>query len=249
MTRFSSVLAPAAVVAVALTLSSGCATKKFVRNTVTPVDERVGEVDAKVDTKTAANADRIESVEGQLNKDVSRLDERTKANSEETQEAKAQAEKAQRRADDAHDMAATSTERTVTLERKFADMRKYRLTLTESVLFDLGKSSLTSEASAKLDGLSKTLAASKDYVIEVHGFTDKTGSADLNLRLSQSRAEEVVRYLSGEHGVPLRSIHRVGLGDAQPTADNNSRDGRKQNRRVEVSVYVPVVSGEMQAQR
>ena len=53
----------------------------------------------------------------------------------------------------------------------------------------------------------------------------------------ERRAQAVVRYLTLEHDVPLYRIHVMGFGSESPVADNKSRDGRQQNRRVEVSVY------------
>ncbi len=76
-------------------------------------------------------------------------------------------------------------------------------------------------------------------MIEVQGFTDKTGPASFNETLSQERADAVARYLANEHKIPVRSISTLGSGYALPVADDKTRDGRKQNRRVEVRLYVP----------
>ena len=79
----------------------------------------------------------------------------------------------------------------------------------------------------------------KHYVVEVQGFTDRTGSKLYNLQLSERRADAVVRYLTAEKNVPLVRIHRIGYGIDKPTAPNNTRKGRKENRRVEVRVLTP----------
>jgi OOP family OmpA-OmpF porin len=73
------------------------------------------------------------------------------------------------------------------------------------------------------------------YLVEIQGFTDSTGSENTNVALSQRRAENVLRYLVGK-GVPLHRISIIGLGEANPAADNTTRDGRAQNRRVEIRV-------------
>jgi OmpA-OmpF porin, OOP family len=73
----------------------------------------------------------------------------------------------------------------------------------------------------------------------VQGFTDKTGSAVSNEQLSQARAASVARYLVNEHKIPVRSITTLGSGYALPVADDKTRDGRKQNRRVEIRLFVP----------
>jgi outer membrane protein OmpA-like peptidoglycan-associated protein len=77
------------------------------------------------------------------------------------------------------------------------------------------------------------------YIIEVQGFTDKTGSPLTNEQLSQARAAAVARYLANEHKIPVRSITTLGSGYALPVADDKTREGRKQNRRVEVRLFVP----------
>jgi outer membrane protein OmpA-like peptidoglycan-associated protein len=74
-------------------------------------------------------------------------------------------------------------------------------------------------------------------VIEVQGFTDQTGTNEQNLELSRRRASSVVRYLTTTHSVPLRKIHVIGMGEDSPAADNKTRAGRKENRRVELKVY------------
>jgi OOP family OmpA-OmpF porin len=63
-----------------------------------------------------------------------------------------------------------------------------------------------------------------------------------NDELSARRAEAVARYLANEHKIPVRSINVLGSGYALPVADDKTRDGRKQNRRVEVRLYVPEVA-------
>ncbi len=72
-------------------------------------------------------------------------------------------------------------------------------------------------------------------MIELQGFTDSTGSESYNINLSQRRAENVLRYLVSKN-VPLFRVSIVGLGEANPVADNKTRAGRDQNRRVEVRI-------------
>jgi OOP family OmpA-OmpF porin len=74
-------------------------------------------------------------------------------------------------------------------------------------------------------------------MIEVAGFASSEGDAAANERLSQRRADAVVRYLTENHAIPLRRlITPYGFGAKQPIADNSSIEGRKQNRRVEVKI-------------
>ena len=79
----------------------------------------------------------------------------------------------------------------------------------------------------------------KGYVLEVSGFADATGSVERNRALSQRRADAVIRYLVENHSIPLRRIVTpYGFGESNPVAENKSRDGRAQNRRVEVKLLV-----------
>ena len=108
-----------------------------------------------------------------------------------------------------------------------------------TVLFGVNRWTLTPEAKDQLAELAKQATGTDRYVIEIQGFTDKTGSASYNDVLSQHRAEEVARFLTVEYKVPVRSITMLGEGYAEPVADDHTRDGRKQNRRVEVKLWVP----------
>src|ERR671926_510763 len=79
----------------------------------------------------------------------------------------------------------------------------------------------------------------KGYVLEVSGYADSRGSVNLNRQLSQRRADAVIRYLVENHNIPLRRIVTpYGYGESNAVADNATREGREQNRRVEVKVLV-----------
>ena len=90
------------------------------------------------------------------------------------------------------------------------------------------------DPTARSDELASMVQSNKRYVIEVQGFTDQTGPESYNLELSRRRADAVVRYLTLKHSLPLARVYEVGYGEENPAAPNDSRDGRKQNRRVEV---------------
>ncbi len=110
---------------------------------------------------------------------------------------------------------------------------------TAAVLFRVNSAILTPDAKAKLDELATRALNTKGYVIEVAGFTDSTGSIQKNRILSQNRADAVIRYLVENHQIPLRRvITPYGYGKSNPVADNTTREGREQNRRVEVKLLV-----------
>ncbi|MDQ3173414.1 MAG: OmpA family protein [Acidobacteriota bacterium] len=108
-----------------------------------------------------------------------------------------------------------------------------------AVNFKTGSSLLSKDSKTKLDEVATKALNSKGYVIEVSGFTDATGSVARNRALSQRRADTVIRYLVENHSIPLRRIVTpYGYGETNPVGENTSRDGRAQNRRVEVKLLV-----------
>jgi OOP family OmpA-OmpF porin len=108
-----------------------------------------------------------------------------------------------------------------------------------AVNFRTGSAVLSAESKTKLDELATKALNAKGYVLEVTGFADTTGSVARNRALSQRRADNVIRYLVENHRIPLRRIVTpYGFGETNPVAENTTRDGRAQNRRVEVKLLV-----------
>jgi OOP family OmpA-OmpF porin len=108
--------------------------------------------------------------------------------------------------------------------------------LTLHILFDYDKSSLTK---ASLEELQRAVAFVKKYPgakIRVEGHTDSIGSDAYNMKLSEKRAMAVLDYLVKEAGVDRSNITAVGHGEVNPVADNRTREGRAQNRRVEILI-------------
>lgn len=104
-----------------------------------------------------------------------------------------------------------------------------------NIFFDTGKSTLRPESNAELDRLVKLLKDVPSLEIEISGHTDNTGSASLNEKLSQSRADAVVTYLKSK-GIAASRLTSEGYGSRQPIATNNTADGRQQNRRTEFEI-------------
>jgi OOP family OmpA-OmpF porin len=110
---------------------------------------------------------------------------------------------------------------------------------TAAVNFRPGSAVLNAEAKTKLDEIATKALNAKGYVLEVTGFADSTGNTNFNRQLSQRRADAVIRYLVENHQIPLRRIVTpYGFGESNPVADNKTREGRAENRRVEVKVLV-----------
>jgi len=246
----------AGALALSLLGTAGCATKKYVAKSVAPVETHVSAVETKNDAKNADQdktiADQgrqVTELEGDLSRTKERLtDTDSKATAAGTaaqqagqaaQQANTAATGAQRTADGAKTSADQANQGVTRLERTMDAMNKYQMTKSTTVLFTVGSSKLTADAKKELDEFAKQADGLMRYVIEVQGFTDKTGPATVNEALSQARAEEVSRYLANEHKIPVRSIATLGSGYALPVADDKTRDGRKMNRRVEIRLFVP----------
>src|SRR5262249_30268218 len=107
-----------------------------------------------------------------------------------------------------------------------------------TVNFKVNSYALSDEAKAALDEIAAQAKNEKGYLIEVTGYASADGSEAKNRILSEHRAEAVKRYLA-EQDTPLqRIITPFGCGELNPVAENDTRDGRKQNRRVEVRILV-----------
>jgi chemotaxis protein MotB len=105
--------------------------------------------------------------------------------------------------------------------------------LQSDILFDTGKSELKPEAKQPLADLAVALQGLSDRRFQVAGHTDPTGSDALNWRLSVARAVAVVETLVAD-GVPAKNLSAGGYGPHMPVASNDTDEGKKRNRRVEL---------------
>ena len=103
----------------------------------------------------------------------------------------------------------------------------------QGVNFVTAKADLLPESSGALDKVAESLVNNPDVKIAVEGYTDNRGSAAVNRRLSQARADAVRNYLISK-GVPAENITAKGFGPLKPVASNAAEAGRAQNRRVEL---------------
>ena len=235
-------------------LGTGCATKKYVAQTIAPVETRVATVEGKnteQDQKLTANAQQIEAVD----KDLSRTKERlsdvdakavaagTAANAaaNAAKAADARAGGAQTAADGARSLAqqgiAQGIAQTSALAKNVDGTLKLKEVKNGSVQFGFNRRTLDDAAKASLDELARSVSGQERFVVEIQGYTDKTGDVSYNEGLSQERAQSVARYLANQHKVPLRSITLLGSGVAD--GEQKTRDERAQARKVDVRILVP----------
>jgi len=196
------------VLAVGLLLT-GCATKKYVR-------EETGAVNTRVD-----------QVQGQVEESQTRLNTHERRIGEVANTAQAASKTAQEaltRAQEAGKLA----------QGKFL----YETVLTDDkVKFGFNKDELSDGAKTALDEFANQIKTqNKGVYVEIQGHTDNVGGPKYNEELGQLRADAVRQYLNQKHGFPLHRMNVISYGETAPVADNKTKDGRSQNRRVALVV-------------
>jgi OOP family OmpA-OmpF porin len=123
--------------------------------------------------------------------------------------------------------------------QRFMALSDYDVKGEATVKFAVGSSKVSPEDQEQLKQLTQTATGLKGYIIEVTGYADSTGNAAMNTKLSENRAKAVVTYLIQQGNVPIRHIVAPGaMGEYGPAASNETKNGRAENRRVEVRVLV-----------
>jgi OmpA-OmpF porin, OOP family len=237
-TRFFKI----SLVSLGILVVSGCATKKYVRSQTEALQPAIQEAtDAAKE-----NAERLDSVDKRAQQGITAAaaaDRKAAEAQQAATAAQAVAELAEAKADDVN-RTVQRVNRTVqredsrinSLEVQIAGINEYMVSLTRNVTFAVNSSSLSSQDRAALDHIAGIVGSVQTgYMLELQGFTDNSGSEQYNINLSRRRAESVQRYLVGRN-VPLFRISILGLGDESPVADNKTKAGRSQNRRVEVRI-------------
>lgn len=122
---------------------------------------------------------------------------------------------------------------------RFNRLAEYDVKGNVTVNFKTGSSAISMDSEAKLQELAQKATTLTGYMIEVKGFSDSSGNATMNTKLSEDRARNVITYLIQQCGVPVRHVLAPGAyGETFAAASNETASGRAENRRVEVQVLV-----------
>jgi OmpA-OmpF porin, OOP family len=216
------------LVASALLLMGGCATKKYVAKQTDPISAKVDEV-----TKQAQNTQKqLESDEPKISAAAEKADSADARATDAIGRADAASKKSDQVKSD------LTTQFRSELSERIANIDDYKPAGDVTVLFKFNSAQLTDEAKQQLDQLGTgKMNSVKRYFVAIQGFTDKIGDAQYNLELSRRRAEAVQTYLVAQHNIPVYRIQIVGLGKDKPVNDEKTRDDRQKNRRVEVTIF------------
>ena len=219
----------AAVIALGLPFTFGCASKKYVRNETAPVVNKTNELDEM----TAKNTNDIKDVDQRAQSGIQGAMAKASAADQKAQSAGQAAQQAQTAADQASHSATSLT-------NVVANLDDYKPITEAAVHFAFNKSNLTPKAKDALDQLGSQLGNARHYIVVVDGNTDSVGSAQYNYVLSQHRADSVIQYLASKYQIPAYKIYVIGLGKDKPEADNKSAQGRAENRRVDVRLLTNI---------
>jgi outer membrane protein OmpA-like peptidoglycan-associated protein len=211
--------------AAALTLAgiTGCATKNYVHNQTAPLVEHTDQLE----TQTSENNRRIHDVDDRAQAGINHAQGMADAASQ-------NAQNANRSAGDAENSANDAVHRADSLDSVVKGLDSYAALGKVTVTFGFDKAALTNDDRSQLDSFAVQLGSAKNYILEVTGGTDSTGSAGYNYELSQRRADAVVQYLASKYGIAPHRFYLIGIGKDKEVASNTTAEGRKQNRRVEV---------------
>lgn len=221
----------------ALAGMTGCLTKNYVHTQTTPLVEHTD----KLENQTAANNRMIHDVNDRAQSGISHVQGVADAANQNAQNSSRQADNAQLQADNA-------VHRADSLESVVDGLDKYNPVSKVSVTFGFDKSVLTKDDRGQLDGFAAQLGSMHSYILVVTGGTDSIGSAEYNYQLSQRRADAVVQYLASKYGIAAHRFYLIGIGKDKEVAENNTAEGRRQNRRVEVELLTNLESGATGAQ-
>jgi peptidoglycan-associated lipoprotein len=225
MRTFMTALAVAAV-AIGTT---ACASKKYVRSSVGEVSDKVDSLGRSIEQ----TQERVKANEGK----IAEVDTKATAAGNAAQQANATASNAASAAANANSAASAVGTKFDAFDKSMKRLVLEVVINESSGNFQFGKTDLPEEAKSQIDQLiSKLTQDPKNVYIEIEGHTDNVGAAEFNEKLGLERADAVKRYLYEKHQIPLHKMNVISYGLTKPVADNKTKEGRAQNRRVVIRV-------------
>jgi outer membrane protein OmpA-like peptidoglycan-associated protein len=194
-------------------LAGGCATKKYVRNTTSPIQakvDQVGEQTNQNSTQITDTRDQVKQVDERAQSGISAAQEKAATADQHAGDAMNKANAADQHAAQADQKADQANQTVASLRNVVANIDDYKLQTSATVPFKFNASKLTDEAKQDLDKLAGDVKTDKRFFIAVEGYTDNVGTRQYNEDLSKKRADNV---------------------------DAHNRTARAKNRRVEVKVF------------
>jgi len=198
------------LVVVGLLLGPGCATKKFVRQEASAIDQKVEGVETAVEEsqkRIREHDERLETLGSLISKqqdDIRGVDGKIEEVRKATQG------------------------KLIFKETLKNDQAKFKFDSFE----------LAPEAKAALDVfVQKLVEDNRGVYLEIQGHTDSTGEESYNLVLGKKRAEAVMEYLYKQYHIPLHRMQVFSFGSSAPVSDNKTKEGRSENRRVDILVF------------
>jgi outer membrane protein OmpA-like peptidoglycan-associated protein len=198
------------LVAVGLILVPGCATKKYVRQEAAAIDQKVEGIETAIEENQKRIKEHDERLET-LGSLITQQQDQIKG-----------------------------------VDGKIEEVRKAtqgkllfkEILKNDQARFKFDSSELGPEAKAALDMfVQKLVQENRGVYLEIQGHTDSTGEDSYNLLLGRKRAEAVMEYFYMQYHIPLHRMQVFSYGSSAPISDNKTKDGRSQNRRVEILVY------------
>ena len=219
-----------------LAATSGCASRKYVRNTV---NTSADALTARIET----NEGEIKEVRDDVDRKVSGVDSKISALDTRTNQSlnslKGDVQNVDQRASQAQGAADRASNGVNTLDQKFQNRNQFTTSEEKTVQFKFNSATLDKQYTDTLDEIASTLTQNPDAIVVLEGRTDSVGAKDYNMRLGERRIQAVRHYLVVEKGVPVYKIHEISFGSEKPVAENKTREGREKNRAVVMTVMIP----------
>jgi outer membrane protein OmpA-like peptidoglycan-associated protein len=203
----------AGLLVVALGMSTGCVSKKVFRKNVEETDARLAGVETGLEQNERRTSDLAQETDSKIAEVRGTAQKAVEIGTE-----------AMTTAEEAKKMARGKVLWTTTLSDD-----RVRFSFDQNELPDAARSILD-DLAQKVKGLDRTV------YVEIEGHTDSIGSEAYNKMLGEKRADAVRNYLAQTGGIPLHVMNVISYGEASPVAENNTPEGRSQNRRVVIRV-------------